>query len=250
MNYLITAAGKGSRFKKEGLYTPKPLIKVFDNELLIWSLKSFNLSSKDKVFITTYIKHQARKKLEKKINNLYPKVQIFWLELREIPSGQLLTALKTIDYFNIEGAIVIHNCDTFYDFEISEINKLLETNIFGIIPCFKSKGDHWSFAKSSINDESLAIEVKEKVRISENCSVGTYIFNSAESLIFLCNEYFKNNDFEGKPEYYIAPIYQYAIDKKMKVKITKAKNVKVFGTPKELLLSFGISNETLFSENI
>ena len=34
MNYLITAAGKGSRFLKDGIKPPKPLIKVFGNELL------------------------------------------------------------------------------------------------------------------------------------------------------------------------------------------------------------------------
>ena len=41
MNYLFTAAGKGTRFKNSGIEISKPLIKVFGKELLIWSLESF-----------------------------------------------------------------------------------------------------------------------------------------------------------------------------------------------------------------
>ena len=46
MNYLITAAGKGSRLIKKGIKPPKPLVIVNGIELLIWSLTSFNFSSK------------------------------------------------------------------------------------------------------------------------------------------------------------------------------------------------------------
>ena len=47
MNYLITAAGKGSRLIKRGIKPPKPLVIVNGIELLIWSLSSFNFYSKD-----------------------------------------------------------------------------------------------------------------------------------------------------------------------------------------------------------
>ena len=100
------------------------------------------------------------------------------------------------------------------------ISKLLESNIFGIIPCFEARGDHWSFAKSSNLDKNSAIEVREKVRISNNCSVGTYIFSSCEILVNLFEEYIKEYNPKNK-EHYIAPIYQFAIEKNMKVIISK-----------------------------
>ena len=53
MNYLITAAGKGSRLIKKGIKPPKPLVIVNGIELLIWSLSSFNFSSGDKLYIVT-----------------------------------------------------------------------------------------------------------------------------------------------------------------------------------------------------
>ena len=82
MNYLITAAGKGSRFLAYGIKPPKPLIRVFGIELLIWSLNSFNFKEKDEVFIVTLKKHNVKETLQKKINAIYPDIKIAWLELR------------------------------------------------------------------------------------------------------------------------------------------------------------------------
>ncbi len=249
MNYLITAAGNGSRFRKEGIKPPKPLIKVLGNELLIWSLNSFSFKNEDNLFIITIKKHRVKERLEKKLNKLFSNINIYWLELNEISDGQLCTVQKEISFFDLKGPIIIHNCDTSFNFEIDEINKLLKENdIFGIIPCFKGEGSHWSFAKESIENNSDAIEVREKVKISNNCSVGTYIFKSAEELMTLCDGYFLETKINDS-EIFIAPIYQYAIEQKRKVKITYAKKVKLFGTPGELLKTFQISNYELMGEN-
>ena len=50
MNYLITTAGKDSSLIKKGIKPPKSLVIVNGIELLIWSLSSFNFSSKDKLY--------------------------------------------------------------------------------------------------------------------------------------------------------------------------------------------------------
>lgn len=249
MNYLITSAGKGSRFLKEGIKPPKPLIKVYGNELLIWSINSFNFHKKDKLFIVTLKNHKVKKRLEKKIRHLYSEIEIFWLELEEMPNGQLLTAMKTISYFEISGPIIIHNCDTFHRLNIKEIQTILDDDIFGIIPCFKGEGDHWSFVKKSNDDSSNAIEVREKERISDNCSVGTYIFSSTKILTLIYQEYVKSKSINHNQEFFIAPIYQYAIEKNLKVKITEARSTKTFGTPYELIQSFDISFNELLGEN-
>ena len=44
----------------------------------------------------------------------------------------------------------------------------------GFIPCFKAEGTHWSFVK--LNDTGKAVEVREKERISDNCTIGLYYF--------------------------------------------------------------------------
>ena len=89
MNYLITAAGLGSRFLKESIKPPKPLIKVKGMELLLWSLKSFDFKTKDSLYIVTLKKDKVKETLLKKINLNYPHINIYWLELEKCLNGQL-----------------------------------------------------------------------------------------------------------------------------------------------------------------
>ena len=55
----------------------------------------------------------------------------------------------------------------------------------------------------------------------------------------MAQSYIKEGDL--KNEYYIAPFYQYAIDKNLQVKTCRAREVKVYGTPAELFRTFKIN---------
>ena len=100
MNYLITAAGKGSRLISRGIKPPKPLVIVNGIELLIWSLNSFNFLSGDKLYIVTQKNDRVKDCLLNKIKKIFPQVFIDWLELEEVENGQLITAIKAIEYFS------------------------------------------------------------------------------------------------------------------------------------------------------
>ena len=58
----------------------------------------------------------------------------------------------------------------------------------GHIPCFHAEGDHWSFAK--LDNAGKVIEVREKVRISDNCTFRAYYFSSAKLYEDLYQEYY------------------------------------------------------------
>ncbi len=247
MNYIITAAGLGSRFLKNGIKPPKPLIKVQGTELILWSLKSFSLTKKDKLFIVTLKRDLVKKRLKKKIDLFYSSLEIKWLELEEVKNGQLLTMFEAIKFFNIKGAFIIHNCDTSYEPINYSPKELDDLDYFGIIPYFQMAGDNWSFLKLDENNQVL--EVKEKKRISDNCSVGTYVFNSAEMFNSLIDKYLYTNKNSNDKELYIAPLYDFAIKNSLKVLGKFCENVKVYGNPSELLETFKISHFELLSEN-
>ena len=179
-------------------------------------------------------------------NFAYPNINIFWHELDKSLNGQLLTSLQAIDFFGIKGEILIHNCDTFYKINNNTFNSLKNRDSFGIIPYFNAEGFNWSFIKIK---EELIVEVKEKERISNNCSVGTYYFNDADKFSNLASQYIHENKDKSVNEYYIAPIYDYALSKSLNVYPLKCDYVKVYGTCSELLKSFDISFYQLLSEN-
>ncbi len=246
MNYLITAAGQGSRLMRKGIKPPKPLVIVKGIELLIWSLSSFDFTSKDKLYIVTQKKDRVKKCLLVKIKKLFPHISINWLELDEIKNGQLLTAIKAIEYFSIKGKILIHNCDTSYKIfqNLEEIDK----DYFGAIPYFISQGENWSFLKTN-NGDDLICEVQEKKRISSKCSVGTYFFRESEELIELTNKYLLSINKNSIQELYISPVYDYAIKQGKKILPIKASYVKTFGTIEEICSSFDLSTNEIKGEN-
>jgi len=245
MNYLITAAGKGSRLAKKGIKPPKPLVIVNGIELLIWSLSSFNFSSKDRLYIVTQKKDRVKECLLNKIKQFFPQISIDWLELEEVKNGQLLTAIKAIEYFSLKGKILIHNCDTSYKISLNfeEIN----TDYFGAIPYFFSEGENWSFLKT--NGEELISEVQEKKRISEKCSVGTYFFKETDELLKLAGKYLSSINKNLDSELYISPLYDYAIKQGKKILAIETSHVKTFGTLEEICSSFDLSINEIKGEN-
>ena len=92
-------------------------------------------------------------------------------------------------------------------------------------------------------------EVQEKKRISSKCSVGTYYFREAEELIELTTKYLSSKSVLSEKEFYISPIYDYAIRKGEKILAIEAKNVKTFGTIEEICLSFDLSTNEIRGEN-
>lgn len=247
MNYLITAAGAGSRFIQSGIKPPKPLIKVKGIELILWSLFSFDFNDSDNLYFVTQKRDNVKARILPKLKNIYPHLNIFWLEIEEILNGQLLTAKYAISHFNILGNLVIHNCDTSYRLEDFNFRDLKET-FFGAIPYFYAEGENWSFLETS-NDEKFIVNIKEKIKISEKCSVGTYFFLSAENFLKEATQYIKFSKNDINKEYYIAPFYQYLINKGFKVFPVKTKETKCFGTLEDLLNSFNVSFLELIAEN-
>ncbi len=245
MNYLITAAGKGSRLIKNGIKPPKPLVIVDGIELLIWSLRSFNFCSEDKLYFVTQKKDRVKECILNKIKNIFPLININWLELDEITNGQLITAFKAIKYFSIKGKLLIHNCDTSYNL-IQNLENI-DNDYFGAIPYFISEGENWSFVKTE--KKELVSEVQEKKRISSKCSVGTYFFRDTEELIETIDNYLLAINKNSNKELYISPIYDYVIKKGKKVLAVKASNVKIFGTTEEICKSFNVSINEIKGEN-
>ena len=246
MNYLITAAGKGSRLISKGIKPPKPLVIVHGIELLIWSLNSFNFNFKDRLYIVTQKRDRVKECLLDKLKKFFPQIVINWLELEEITNGQLVSAIKAINYFSIKGQVLIHNCDTSY--KLSQNLEEIDSYYFGAIPYFFSEGDNWSFLKTNNRDELIS-EVKEKKRISSKCSVGTYFFRDSEELIKITKEYLSSTNISANQELYIAPVYDFAIKQGKNILAIKASHVKIFGTINEICSSFDLSKNEIRGEN-
>ena len=232
MTVIITMAGLGSRFRKAWYNCPKYMIEAKGKTLFEWSMDSligYNMHVSKYVFVV-----RKKDNTEDFIKDKMKKYGIEDVEVSGIDyltDGQATTCMLAIPYCAPDKAIMVYNIDTYV-----EPNEMKYEDIQGDghIPCSHAEGDHWSFAK--LDDSGNVTEVREKVRISDNCTLGAYYFSSARLYKELYNEYYSDESRLEKNEKYIAPIYNYMIEKGMKVTISivDAKKVHVLGTPEEL----------------
>lgn len=232
MNVIITMAGLGSRFRKAGYNCPKYMIEAKGKTLFEWSMDSligYNNHVSKYIFVVrkedqteNFIKEKMKKY---GINN----VEVIGIDY--LTDGQATTCMLAIPYCNEKEPIMVYNIDTYV-----EPNEMKYEAISGDghIPCFYAEGDHWSFAKQDENGK--VTEVREKVRISDNCTLGAYYFSSARLYKNLYEEYYKDDSKLEKNEKYIAPLYNFMIEKGMSVTISVVdeQKVHVLGTPEEL----------------
>lgn len=232
LTIIITMAGLGSRFKKAGYKVPKYMIEAKGKTLFEWSMDSLEdyKSHADKYIFIVRKEDNSREFIISKCKEReITSVEI--IEIDYLTDGQATTAMLGIPFCNEENAVMIYNIDTYvepYEMKYSDIKG------DGHIPCFHAPGDHWSFVK--LDDKGNAVEVREKERISDNCTLGAYYFSSAKLYKDLYNEYYSDNSRIEKGEKYIAPLYNFMISKNYEVTISiiDINKVHVLGTPEEL----------------
>lgn len=232
MTMIITMAGEGSRFKKVGYHEPKYMIKAKNKTLFDWAMDSlvgYNDHVEKYIFVvrkkdnaSDFIREHCQK---------YNIKDIQIIEIDHLTDGQATTCMLAIPYCNPDDGIMVYNIDTYV--EPGEL-KYEAISGDGHIPCFHADGDHWSFVK--LDDQGHAVEVREKKRISDNCTLGAYYFSSAKLYKKLYEEYYANDAHMEKNEKYIAPLYNFMIEKNMPVTISIVdwNKVHVLGTPQEL----------------
>lgn len=232
MTIVITMAGLGSRFKKAGYNEPKYMIMAHGRTLFDWSmdsLKGYNKEDTEYIFIVR--KEDEAENFIKDHCKEFGIERLQVVEIDELTDGQATTALLGAGYWKQDSELMIYNIDTYvesYELKAEDIKG------DGYIPCFHADGDHWSFVK--LNEEGQAVEVREKVRISDNCTLGAYYFKSCVLYEQLYQEYYQDEKNMEKGEKYVAPLYNYMITKGMDVRISLIDygKVHVLGTPEEL----------------
>lgn len=235
MQIVITMAGLGTRFKKAGYTVPKYEITARGKSAFGWSMESlYGYYSPDNDYYFIVRKEDnaggfIRKEWEKGANA--PISQMHIIELDHMTDGQATTALLAKDYWKKEDELLIYNIDTYVERGYMKTEDICGD---GFIPCFSAEGDHWSFVKLDENGD--ATEVREKTRISDNCTIGAYYFKSCALYEEMYEEYYKGDANMEKGEKYVAPLYNYMISKGMKIRICNipSERVHVLGTPEEM----------------
>ena len=232
LTIVITMAGLGSRFKKAGYKVPKYMIEVHGKTLFEWSMESLSgYYDKENEYIFIVRKEDNSRDFIQGMGQKLGYKKVTVVEIDYLTDGQATTAMLAASHWDQESSLMIYNIDTYV--EAGEM-RTEQIKGDGFLPCFHADGDHWSFVKLGADDK--AVEVREKSRISDNCTLGAYYFKTGGLYENLYKEYYSSDEKLEKGEKYVAPLYNYLISKgkDVYISIVDYDKVHVLGTPEEL----------------
>ena len=233
MNIIIPLGGTGTRFKNN-YSVPKPLIHVFNKNILSYVIDHLDINEEDKIFII-YNYDLDNYDFTKHIKNKY--LNINFIKLNKNTSGASETLLiGTTEIINnhkhYEKCLIIDG-DTFYTDNIIKYAKENNENIV----FYRNKENEepiFSYVEIDRHDNKI-LKISEKNKISNNANTGAYGFKNIYELNEYCN-FVVNNNIKFNNECYTSCVISEMIKSNKQfigIEIND-KNVFSLGTPKEL----------------
>lgn len=228
INVLIPMAGEGSRFSQAGYINPKPLIDINGKSMINWVHDNINLEA-------NYIFIAKSEHIEK--YNLAEHIASFCKKFTLVPQdkkldGAAMTALLAKDLINNDDHLVIANSDQYIDWDSTKtIYGFVDKSADGGIITFKDNDPKWSYVKTQ--DGVFVDEVVEKIVVSDNATCGIYYWKSGKDFVKYAEEMIKK-DIRTRNEFYIAPVYNQAIEDGKSIIFSDAQEMHGLGTPEDL----------------
>ena len=257
MNIIIPLGGKGERFKNEGYKLPKPLIKIFDKEMIFYVIDKLTINESDKLFII-YNKILDNDDFSKKLISKYPFINLISINIQTKGAAETLyIGIKEIEKINKPRKNLILDCDTFYNEDVVQYYRNSVNNNVVFYRIKENEKPIYSYIE--INNENKIKKIREKEKISNNANTGIYCFENLELLKQYC-EYVINNNILFNNEPYISCVISEMINNNIEfygIKI-KEENVKSLGTPNEVkefidntkILLFDLDGTLVNTDNI
>jgi len=228
MHIIIPIGGIGQRFKDEGYLTPKPLVNVLGDPMICHLIESLNTKTNDFIHII-YNPELNSYNFENLIRFRFPEKNINFICLEGMTRGAsetILFGLQQMENF-LEENFLILDCDTFYEDDIVEKYKNCQNK--NTIFYFLDSQELPIFSYIRLNENSKVIEIKEKIKISDNANTGAYGFQSGFQLKSYCEKVKKS-----KTELYTSLVYELMLKDGIDINAERIEKFSCVGTPLQL----------------
>lgn len=215
---VLPMAGLSSRFFKAGYTKPKYMLDLHGQSVFAHALGSFRAYfGQEHIVIICRADYDTPDFVRTECLNAGLKDSDFSLVvLDRETAGQAETVAVGLERASapVDAALTIFNIDTFRPgFQHPQAYDI--KTIDGYVEVFQGPGTHWSFVKPDpvAPNEFRALEVAEKVRISDLCSTGLYYFRNVGLFQELYAPIASKDPAQLQGgERYIAPLYNDALN--------------------------------------
>jgi len=202
MNVLIPMAGMGQRFVDAGYKMPKPLIDVRGKPMIERVIKSLDMPDADYIFIVQE-EHIEKYDLDAYLRSIVK--DPFLLAVSGPTAGAACTALLARDVINNDEPLLIANADQIVKFRSSK----REWQFDGTIYTFPATHPKWSYAAT--DEWGMVWGIAEKQVISNSATCGIYGWTRGSDFVKYAEQMISQN-LRVNNEFYIAPVYNLAIN--------------------------------------
>lgn len=233
LQVLMPMGGLGTRFRKVGVTTPKPLIEVDGVPMFQRALRSFAPWDGDKtVTVVVRADDDAEHGLARRVTEVEPAADIVLLD--HDTRGAVETCLEARDRLDPDQPLVIMDCDIAFDspeyFRVLA-DAVATQDVDGLLLSFRSTEPRYSFAE--VDGGGLVVRTAEKQPISSDALMGVYSFTSARVFLDAADRLMERQIGAAMPEYYVSLVFNELIDAGRRVGLVRG-DFYCFGTPEEL----------------
>lgn len=229
INLIMPMAGGGTRFKKNGIMLPKPLIELNGKPFFYWATQSISkFVDVESIIFVVLKEHIENYNIDKEIKKCYPNARL--QVIGSVLNGAVLTCLEGIKLVDNDSPILFNDCDhaflcdSFYEY----CSKGKFNEIDGALLTFTSDDSRYSYV--ALDEKDNVIQTMEKKVISDKAICGAYYFKNKDIFKISADKYLDNCNYE---EYFVSGIYNVMAENKTLIKYFLTDLHISFGTPEE-----------------
>jgi NDP-sugar pyrophosphorylase family protein len=235
---LIPMAGLGSRFKKEGYTTPKPLIPVSGKPMVVQAANALPPSEDIRFICLT--EHLSAYPLAESIKAYLPSAQM--LALDKLTEGQAITCLAGLEGIDESASLFIAACDNSMVYDQQKLAELIASDVDAIAFTFKNhisvknNPQMYGYVKTDANDNAVDVSVKVPLSdtpVKDHAIVGAFYFKSV-ALFKQAVQSLVSANHRVNNEFYVDSLIGELVEMGYRVKPFLVDDYICWGTPNDL----------------
>ena len=231
INIVIPMAGLGSRFVEAGFSEPKPLIPVLGASMIELVVDNLRPTAPHRFIFICQREHETRHNIGALLRRIAPGCQVILIDgVTEGAACSVLLAGATIDS---DDVLIVANCDQYIASDIDAfVDAAVASAADGVIMTMPADHPKWSYARRGA--DGWVEEVREKVVISHDATVGIYYFARGADFVRAARAMIARDE-RVNNEFYVAPVYNELIAQSARIGVHDIGDAMYgIGTPDDL----------------
>lgn len=228
MAMVMPMAGRGSRFARDGITLPKPLIELEGRPFFWWATESARRATPIGEMVFVVLEEHCRDHaIDRRIAEFYPDARI--LPIPQVTSGAAETASLGVRALAGTAPVAINDCDhAFLAPGLADAATALHHDAAGGLLCFRSNNPAYSYVR--LDEQGQVVGTVEKKVASPLAITGCYMFSDPARFARHYDAYVRDCPYD---ELFVSGMFDRMAAQQERIVMAECSYHLPFGTPEE-----------------